>query len=129
MKASPITIIKIPNRTEDVNAVPTAFSALSLFPAPRLLEIIEAIPTPIIWEIASIICWIGKTIVKAAIPKLPLAWLPIKIASIRLYNTLAKNTLMAGRENLKSSLLYYLPEWNFLVQSFYYLQFIPVTLT
>ncbi|WP_253203648.1 hypothetical protein [Clostridium estertheticum] len=34
--------------------MPTAFSAFNLFPSPRLLEVIDEIPTPIDWARASI---------------------------------------------------------------------------
>lgn len=105
MKISFIIIIKIFNRIEDVNVVFIVFFVFSLFLVLRFLEVIEVILILIIWESVSIICWIGKIIVKVVIFKLLLGWLFIKIVLIILYNILVKNIVMVGMENLKSNVL------------------------
>ena len=82
---------------------PTTHLARFSSPEPRLRDIADPAPIPIVWAIATINIWRGKAIANAPIANGPTP-LPTKIVSTILYKALATIPTTAGKDNRNKSL-------------------------
>src|SRR4030042_3035049 len=86
-----------------IKAFPKAFCAIFFLFLPRALEIIDALPTPIIVPMPIMINCMGSIIESAAMASEPTP-LPTNIVSVILYKAPVTIPMIAGAENLNSKL-------------------------